>query len=147
MILNPTRPTGLPPEASPPVERTTVSNQFGTVTNLAVYYNVKKSLFAGARREDLIMRHVVSARLDTTRHAVWGAILVLVGLIWLSNGSSAVILAIIPLAAGVLLLWGSPMVSVTAADGAARPSVGWPWTRSEAEEFVNGVSKQLLARG
>jgi hypothetical protein len=124
-----------------------VSNQFGTVTNLAVYYNVKKSLFAGARREDLIMRHVVSARLDTTRHAVWGAILVLVGLIWLSNGGSAVILAIVPLAAGVLLLWGSPMVSVTAADGAARPSVGWPWTRSEAEEFVNGVSKQLLARG
>jgi hypothetical protein len=124
-----------------------VSNQFGTVTNLAVYYNVKKSLFAGARREDLIMRHVVSARLNTTRHAVWGAILVLVGLIWLSNGGSAVILAIVPLAAGVLLLWGSPMVSVTAADGAARPSVGWPWTRSEAEEFVNGVSKQLLARG
>jgi hypothetical protein len=124
-----------------------VSNRFGTVTNLAVYYNVKKNLFAGARREDLIMRHVVSARLDTNRHALAGAILVLVGLIWLSNGGSTVILAIVPLAAGVLLLWGSPIVSVTAADGAARPSVGWPWTRSEAEEFVNGVSKQLLARG
>jgi hypothetical protein len=114
---------------------------------LAVYYNVKKSLFAGVRREDLIMRHVVSARLDTNRHALAGAILVLVGIIWLSNGGSAVILAIVPLAAGVLLLWGSPIVSITAADGAARPSVGWPWTRSEAEEFVNGVSKQLLARG
>jgi hypothetical protein len=146
-LNSPPPPAGLPPEASPPVERTTVSNRFGTVTNLAVYYNVKKSLFAGVRREDLIMRHVVSARLDTTRHALAGAILVLVGLIWLANGGSAVILAIVPLAAGVLLLWGSPVVSVTAADGAARPSFGWPWTRSEAEEFVNGVSKQLLARG
>lgn len=92
------------------------------------------------------MRHVVAARLETTRHAVWGALLALVGAIWLFSGSSASILAIIPLAAGIFLLWGMQKVSVTAADGAARPSVSWPWTRSEAEEFVNGVSKELLAR-
>jgi hypothetical protein len=124
-----------------------VSNRFGTVTSLAVHYNVKKNAFAGVKREDLIMRHVVAARLETTRHAVWGALLVLVGAIWLFSGSSASILAIIPLAAGIFLLWGMQKVSVTAADGAARPSVSWPWTRSEAEEFVNGVSKELLARG
>lgn len=128
-------------------ERQTVSNRFGTVTNLAVHYNVKKNVFAGVKREDLIMRHVVAARLETTRHAIWGALLALVGVIWLFSGSDAFFLAIIPLAAGIFLLWGMQKVSVTAADGAARPSVSWPWTRSEAEEFVNGVSKELLARG
>lgn len=148
MSLNPPSSTGPLPEASPSVdERETVSNRFGTVTNLAVHYNVKKSLFAGVKREDLIMRHVVAARLETSRHAIWGAILTLMGVTWLSYGSSSSILAIIPLAAGVLLLWGSPRVSVTAADGVGRPSIGWPWTRSEAEQFVNGVSKELLARG
>lgn len=147
MSLSPTPPMGSPPEGPPPVaERQTVSNRFGTVTNLAVHYNVKKNAFAGVKREDLIMRHVVAARLETTRHAVWGALLALVGVI-LFSGSSASILAIIPLAAGIFLLWGMQKVSVTAADGAARPSVSWPWTRSEAEEFVNGVSKELLARG
>jgi fatty acid desaturase len=139
------------PEGPAATERETVSNRFGTVTNLAVHYNVKKSLFAGTRREDLIMRHVVAARLATNRHAIGGALLALIGVIWLFGGmaaqSGAAIVAIIPLAAGILLLWGWPMVSVTAADGVARPSVSWPWTRSEAEEFVNGVSKELLARG
>lgn len=148
MSLNPPSPTGPPPDVPPHVtERETVSNRFGTVTNLAVYYNVKKNLFVGVKREDLIMRHVVAARLETTRHAIWGALLALVGVTWLLAAQSSSILAIIPLAAGVLLLWGWPRVSVTAADGAARPSVSWPWTRSEAEEFVNGVSKELLARG
>ncbi len=136
----------------PPVaERTTVSNRFGTVTNLAVHYNVKKGVFAGARREDLVMRHVVAARLETSRHPVLGTLLALVGVILLfsgmSAGSGASILAIIPLAIGVLLFWGSPRVSVTASDSVARPSVSWPWTRSEAEAFVNGVSKELMERG
>jgi hypothetical protein len=139
------------PYGSPVGERETVSNRFGRVTNLAVYYNVKKNLFAGTKREDLIMRHVVAARLETSRHAIWGALLALIGVICLFVGidaqSGGAILAIIPLAAGVFLLWGWPKVSVTATDGAARPSVSWPWTRSEAEKFVNGVSKELLARG
>ncbi len=152
MSFNPSPPTQPSPEGPPPVaERQTVSNRFGTVTNLAVHYNVKKNVFAGVKREDLIMRHVVAARLETSRHAIWGALLALVGVIWLFSGmaaqSGASILAIIPLAAGIFLLWGMQKVSVTAADGAARPSVSWPWTRSEAEEFVNGVSKELLARG
>jgi hypothetical protein len=93
------------------------------------------------------MRHVVAARQETTRHAIWGGLLALIGVAWLFSGSAASIGAIIPLAAGIFLLWGMQKVSVTAADGAARPSVSWPWTHSEAEEFVNGVSKELLARG
>jgi hypothetical protein len=127
-------------------ERRTVSNRFGIVTNLAVYYNTKKSLFAGTKREDLIMRHVVAARLETSRHVTWGTLLALIGIVWLSVSGTS-IMAIILLAAGIFLLWGMQKVSVTAADGVARPSVSWPWTRSEAEAFVNGVSKELLTRG
>jgi hypothetical protein len=148
MSLDPPPPLGPPSEEPRTVtERQTVSNRFGTVTNLAVHYNAKKSLFAGVKREDLIMRHVVAARLETSRRVIWGALLALVGIIWLFSGTSASVLGIIPLAVGILFLWGTQTVSVTAADGVARPSVSWPWTRSEAEQFVNAVSKELLARG
>lgn len=145
-------PTQPPAEGpAPATERQTVSNRFGTVTNLAVHYNVKKSLFAGTKREDLIMRHIVAARLETSRHVTWGTLLALIGIIWLFAGMAAQsgvsVLSIIPLAAGIFLFWGMQRVSVTAADGVARPSVSWPWTRSEAEAFVNGVSKELLTRG
>ncbi|MBB6373771.1 hypothetical protein BKA01_000993 [Pseudonocardia eucalypti] len=116
-----------------------------------MHYNMKKSLFAGVRREDLIMRHVVAARLETSRHAVVGSLLLITSVIWLlgglAAGSGAAILAILPLALSVLLVWGSPRVAVTAADGVVRPSVSWPWTRAEAEEFVSAVSQELLARG
>jgi hypothetical protein len=153
MTANPPPPLGgeAPGGSSPVRETTTVANRFGTVTNLAVHYNVKKNLFAGIRREDLIMRHVVAARLETSRHAILGGLLVLIGAIWLfaglGAGSGAAILALLPLALGILLAWGSARVTVTAADGVARPSVSWPWTRSEAEAFVSAVSRELLARG
>jgi hypothetical protein len=49
---------------------------------------------------------------------------------------SVTILGIIILAAGIYLVLRKPIVLVTAADGVARPSAGWPWTRSEADEFV-----------
>jgi hypothetical protein len=90
-------------------------------------------------------------RLETSRHAIVGTLLAFVGIMWLFGGmaaqSGAAILALIPLALGIFFLWGMQKVSVTAADGVARPSVSWPWTRAEAEAFVNGVSKELLARG
>ncbi len=132
-------------------EQVAVSNRFGTVSNLAVHYNVKKGLLGGTRREDLTMRHIVAARLETSRHPIWGGLLGLIGLSCLFGGLQAgggsVILAFILLALAVLLLWGSPRVSITAADGGARPSVGWPWTRGEAREFVDAVSRELMSRG
>ena len=112
MSVNPTQP---PDGPAPVSERQSVSNRFGTVTNLAVHYNVKKNVFAGVRMEDLIMRHVVAARLETSRHAIVEALLALIGVIWLFAGmaanSAASILAIIPLAAGVFLLWGAKGLS------------------------------------
>jgi hypothetical protein len=138
-------------ESQPAVETTRASTRFGTVTNLAVHYNVKKNVFAGVRTEDLIMRHVVAARLETSRHVIIGGLLAVIGVIWLfaglAQGSAASILSLILLAFGVLLLWGIPRVAVTASDGVARPSVSWPWTRAEAQEFVSAVTKELLARG
>lgn len=148
MSLNPPLPTGPSPGTPPVAEREIVSNRFGTVTNLAVHYNVKKGLLAGAKREDLIMRHVVASRSETVRHPIWGALLALIGVSWLLGAQNATsILALILLLSGAFLLWGWPKVSVTAADGAARPSVSWPWTQSEAKDFVNGVSQELLRRG
>jgi hypothetical protein len=145
MSLSPTPPPEPPPDGSSSVnERQTVSNRYGTVTNLAVYYNVKKNIFAHAEREDLVMRHVVAARLEMTQRTSLGLLLALAGIICLH---STVILAIILLIVGIFLILRKPLVLVTAADGVIRPSVGWPWTRSEAEEFVNGVRKELLARG
>lgn len=152
MILMTSTPTGPSAAAEPPrAETQRVSNRYGTVTNLAVHYNIKKSLFAGTRKEDLAMRHVVAARLETSRHPILGAVFLVVGLIVLlagfSGGSPAAVLGIILLLIAGLLLWGSPRVAVTASDGVQRPSVSWPWTRPEAEAFVGAVSNELMARG
>jgi hypothetical protein len=51
---------------------------------------------------------------------------------------------IIPLIFGVLLMWGSPTVSVVTAGGTATPVTGLPWQKSEAEAFVNAVHGQLF---
>jgi hypothetical protein len=130
-----------------PNEQITVQNRFGTVTNLAVRYNVKKNLFGGMRTEDLTMRHVVSVRIETTRHVVWGIVAIIIGLIAIGAAKAPGVIIMIPLVAiGILLIWGYPKVMVTAADGMPRPSVSWPWTRQEADSFVRGVSKELMAR-
>jgi hypothetical protein len=76
MSNQPPPPFGPTAGAQPPTaEVETVSNRFGTVTNLAVHYNIKKSLFAGTRGEDLVMRYVVAARLETSRHPMLGVCL------------------------------------------------------------------------
>ncbi len=132
-------------------EQTTATTRFGTVTNLRVDYNVKKGLFGGARRETLVMRQIVSAVSETTRHPIWGILLLLVGIVLVLGGIQgqigALVFGVIIALFGLLLLWGSPRVMLTATDGRARPSTSWPWTRSEAEEFVGAVSQQLLDRG
>jgi len=97
------------------------------------------------------MRHIVAARLETSRHIFLGILFGFVGLIWfvaaVANGNASLLIAILVLATAIFFLWGSPRVAVTAADGAARPSVSWPWTKAEATRFVNAVSRELLARG
>lgn len=88
-------PSGEPPSVN---ERQAVSNRYDTVTNLAVYFNAKRSIVARAERETLIMRHVVAARLETTQQIALGLLLVLVGIVCLSV---VVIVAIILLPVGI----------------------------------------------
>lgn len=151
-------PPNEPPVVPPPLGSNAASlapgeqvkldgNRFGTVTNLAVRYNVKKGLLAGTSVENLAFRHVVAVRLETTRHVVWGIVLAVIGLSFLAIGAPGIILTLLLVAPAVFLIWGWPKVLVTAADGQPRPSVSWPWTRPEAEKFVKAVSDELMARG
>ena len=131
-------------------ERILASNRFGIVTNLAVRYRLRKSLFAGTIEEDLPARHITGVRLETSRHPIWGVILCLIGLPALFGGLAgspgAFVVAILFLAPGIFLIWGWPKV-VVSSGGEPRGSVSWPWTRGEAEAFKNALSKELMERG
>jgi hypothetical protein len=145
-------PQSPPPDGSPggtiPGEEVKLSNnRFGTVTNLAVRYNAKKGLLSGIHVENLTLRHVVAVRLETSRHAGWGIVLVIIGLACFAGRAAGIVPGLLFIAIGVFLVWGWPKVVVTAADGQPRPSVSWPWTRSEADAFVKAVSYELMSRG
>lgn len=131
--------------------RIAISNRFGTVTNRAVQYNVKQGLFGNSYQETLIMRHVVSARLETTRNLIFGTVLILLGIILFLIGSDSgiffVLLSLVTIIVGAALALGRVLVGITASDGETRPSANWPWTRKEAQQFVDAVRKELLARG
>jgi hypothetical protein len=132
------KPATIPQSA----EDVVITNLFGTVTDKAVHFNVKRGLFAGSSQEILPIRHVTSVRLETSRHWIWGILLVLVGLPLIQIGVGVVLLAL-----GILLIWGSPKVVVNTSGGDLRPSVSWPWTRTEATEFTNTLRNELLKRG
>ena len=95
-----------------------IANRFGAVTDKAVQFNVKKGLFAGISKETLPMRHITSVRLETSRHWIWGVLLVLIGLPLIQYGVGVVLPAF-----GALLIWGWPKVVVHTAGGDLRPSV------------------------
>jgi hypothetical protein len=135
---------------NPVIEHTLTnpSNRFGRVTDIAVHFNVKKGLFAGISQETLPLRHVTAVRLETSRHWIWGIVISLLGLGAVVSGSGgAIMIGVLLLAVAGLLFWGTPKVVVNTAGGDLRPSVSWPWTRGEAEEFVNILRNELLKRG
>lgn len=115
---------------------------FGTVTSDRVIYFRKKGWFRGGSREDVPLRHVTSVRIEKTRHIVWAIILILLGLVAVRPESYYT--GVIPLAIGILLLWGSPTVIINTAGGDLSAMKGWPWQTKYAEEFVEAVRKQLF---
>ena len=123
-------------------EQTFVENKFGTVTDKRVIYFREKGWFSGGSREDVPLKHVTSVRIDKTRSIVWGILLVLMGL-----ATIIVVVGVVPLAFGILLLWGSPTVVVNTAGGDLSAAKGWPWQTDDAEEFVNALRKQLFKEG
>jgi hypothetical protein len=114
------------------------------ITGSRIIYFTKKGWLAGGAREDIPLRHVTSIRLETSRHIIVGLFLLFVGLGFMAAPGAAKVLALIPLALGVLLLWGSPKVVLNTAGGDLRPARGLPWTRPEADKFVVAVRAQLF---
>jgi hypothetical protein len=120
----------------------TISNRFGEVYPDRVRFNVKKSWFSGSVEEEFAMRHITSVRTETTRNPVWGGILVLVGLAFLS---SSVLAGLVLGGIGVLLLIGSPSVTINTAGGERRTSIGSPFSGSEASEYAGAVRSALFS--
>ena len=120
-------------------EQIFVNNMFGSVSDKRVVYFRKKGWFSGGSREDVPLRHVTSVRIDKARSIIGGIIFVLIGL-----ATIYFVVGIIPLAIGILLLWGSPTVVVNTAGGDLSAAKGWPWQKEAAEEFVEALRKQLF---
>lgn len=127
-------------------ESTLVSNAFGTVTSKRVIYNRSKGWFSGGAREDIPLKHVTSVRIETSRSLLAGVLFLLIGLMLLVGGTTAIgkISGIGIFALAVLLLWGSPAVVVNTSGQDLRPAKGAPWERTQAEAFVDALRGQLF---
>jgi hypothetical protein len=120
-------------------EQVFFSNIFGSVSEKRVVYFRKKGWLSGGSREDVPLRHVTSVRVENTRSIIGGIVFVLIGL-----STIAFVVGIIPLAIGILLLWGSPAVLINTAGTDLSAAKGWPWQRGDAEKFVEALRKQLF---
>jgi hypothetical protein len=128
-------------------EQTLATSVFGIVTNRRVIYQRSKGWFSGGSREDIPLKHVTSVRLDTTRHVLWGILLLLIGLpLTFGPNSSNAVVGTVLLCLAVLLLWGSPTVIVNTAGQDKNASRGWPWERAAATAFVEAVRTQLVSQ-
>jgi hypothetical protein len=118
-----------------------VVTPFGLVTSDHLIYNVQRGWLSEESRQDIPLRHVTSVRLEIRRHPIFAILLVLVALACQAADPIGILIAVIPLAFAVLLLWGSPLVRVNTIDGDLPPASGLPWTRPEAEWFVAAVEQ------
>ena len=120
-------------------------NEFGAVYSDRIAFYAKKGWFAGGVLEELPIRHVTSVRLETSRNAIGGVVLALIGLGLFSSGSGgAMLIGAIALAVGILLLIGWPAVTINTAGNDLRRSTGGVWQKTNAEEFVAAVRKALF---
>lgn len=124
------------------MEEEKVETPFGVVTADHLIYNVQRGWFGERSRRDIPLSHISNVKLETRRHPIFGILLALVALACLAAGPMGTLIAIVPLAFAVLLLWGSPLVKVNTTDGGdLRTASGLPWTRPEAEWFVAAVDR------
>jgi hypothetical protein len=127
------------------VEQTFVQNPFGAVTSKRVIFFRAKGWLSGGSREDIPLQHVTSVRLDVARSIVVGVLLALIGLSCLASGNFIVAcVGLLLVAFGVLLVWGSPAVVVNTAGRDLNAAKGWPWTRGQANTFVDALRGQLF---
>lgn len=125
-------------------EQTFVANSYGTVTSKRVIYFRSKSWFSGGSREDIPLQHVTSVRLDTSRSILGGILLLLIGLGCLPAGGGTTVAGVVVLAFAVLMFMGSPSVVVNTAGRDLNAAKGAPWTRGEANAFVEALRHQMF---
>ena len=125
-------------------EQTFVSNSYGTVTSKRVIYFRSKGWISGGSREDIPIQHVTSVRLDTSRKILPGILFLLIGLGCLPAGGGVTVAGVVVLALAVLMLMGSPSVVVNTAGRDLNAATGAPWTRGEANAFVEALRHQMF---
>jgi hypothetical protein len=114
---------------------------FGVVMSDHLICNIRRGWFGGVSQEAIPLRDVTSVTLENRRHPVFGILLALVAVACRAADPIGIVVAAIPVALAVLLLWGSPSIKVSTADGNLRRVSGLPWTRPEAEWFVAAVDR------
>jgi hypothetical protein len=126
-------------------EQTFVQNPFGTVTSKRVIFFRAKGWLSGGSREDIPLQHVTSVRLDVARSIVVGILLMLIGMsATTAGGTLPVLIGLVMIVFGALLVWGSPAVVVNTAGRDLNAAKGWPWTRGQANAFVDALRGQLF---
>jgi hypothetical protein len=120
-------------------ENRVFKNRLGEISDRRLIYFAKRSWFSGGSREDIPLKQVVSVRYETDQNIFWGLFLTVIGVLGLF-----MIIGLFPLLRGIVYLWGSPIVFVVTTGGTANRSVGFPWQKKEAEEFVEALRNQLF---
>ena len=120
-------------------------NGFGRVFSDRICFNIKKSGFGGAIEEDFALRHVTSVRSEVSRNTGAGIALGLLGLLLLSGGGGLSILGLIMIGIAVILLIGSPSVTIVTAGGERRTSVGSFTQKQDADDFSAAVKAALFS--
>lgn len=118
------------------------SNQVGTISGDRLTFYAKSSLVGSRRQVDVPVRHVSSVKVEVKR-SLWGVVLGLVGLALFAAGPVGVIFGLLLIGLGVILLWGTPSVVVTAGID-KHLSVGPPWNRPPLDEFANALRSRLF---
>lgn len=114
-------------------------NQIGEISDKRLIYFAKNNWFSGGSREDIPLKQIVSVRYETDQNLFWGWFLLILGILTFYT-----IIGLFPLLRGIVYIWGSPIVSVSTTGGTANKSVGLPWQKKEALDFVEALRNQVF---
>lgn len=129
-------------DASVPASITT---DYGTVTPDRITYYTGKSWFNGGSETDVLVRHVTMVRFQSKKNVLVGFLAAVVAGPIFAIASHIALLGLVSLIMGaILMLWSSPIVEIRTAGGDIHRMSGFPWTRVEAEQFVQAARTVLL---
>ena len=124
-------------------------NAYGKITNRKVIYLKGKDLFESGKKEELLLRKIISTELKTHREILSGIIflsLALVLCIFLFNIFTLSI-SIVLILFSFLCFFRFPTVVIHKSDMKKINMRGWPWHIRKASEFVWHLKDELLRMG